>query len=229
MATNYGAPPIVTDGLIYYIDPSSIKSWTGPNSNTVNDLIGTNNGTIYNDTSGSYGVNKSFQFDGTDDRIQTVSNIGISGNQDRTMSVWLKGGSTNNGKNWPMAVAFGGTSTNLAMWIGGGGSGATDWYFGWWGTDQDSNIRMDADTNWHLLTSTYNQSTQIAKGYIDGVEVVSDSRTGINTTDSTLLIGKHLSDTLYWEGPISTVCVWNVTLSAAEVLQNYNALKDRFV
>ena len=50
MATNYGAPPIVTDGLIYYIDPSSIKSWTGPNSNTVNDLIGTNNGTIYNDT-----------------------------------------------------------------------------------------------------------------------------------------------------------------------------------
>ena len=30
--------------------------------------------------------------------ITTSDNVGISGSQSRTMSVWLKGGSTNNGK-----------------------------------------------------------------------------------------------------------------------------------
>ena len=159
------------------------------------------------------------------DYINTASNVGISGSQSRTMSVWLKGGSANNGKSWPMAVAFGANSANKAMWIGGGGSGAAYWYFGWWSTDLATNIRMDADNDWHLLTSVYDGSTQIAKGYIDGVEVISGSRTSINTTDSPLIIGKHLQDSTYWDGPISNVSIWNTALSGPQVSTIYNSGK----
>jgi len=166
--------------------------------------------------------NYSMNFDGVNDYIETSSNVGISGSQSRTISVWLKGGTSNNNKSWPMAVAFGQGSTNKAMWIGGGGgpNSSAYWYFGWWGTDLDSNVRMDADNDWHLLTSTYDGTT--AKGYIDGVEVVSGART-INTTDSTLLIGKHLTDSIYWQGLIEEVAIWNTALTSTQVQSIYNA------
>ena len=165
--------------------------------------------------------NYSMDFDSaSSDYIETSSNVGISGSQPRSMSVWLKGGSANNGKNWPMAVAFGANSANKAMWIGGGGSGAAYWYFGWWSTDLATNIRMDADNDWHLLTSTYDGTT--AKGYIDGVEVISGART-INTTDSPLIIGKHLNDATYWDGPIDGVSIFNYALSPSQVTTLYGS------
>ena len=172
--------------------------------------------------------NYSLEFDGSNELIQTTDNVGISGSQSRTMSVWLKGGATNNGKNWPMAIAFGAGSTNKAMWIGGGGGPSAYWYFGWWGIpgansgDIDSGVRMDADDDWHMLTSTYDESTQIAKGYIDGVEVASFSRTAINTTDSVLKIGKHLVDSTYWDGPIGQLSIFDYTLSETQIKYLFN-------
>lgn len=172
--------------------------------------------------------NYSLDFDDASSQyVETSSNVGISGSQSRTMSVWLKGGSTNNGKNWPMAVAIGAGSTDKSMWIGGGGGPSAYWYFGWWGSpsatsgDIDSGVRMDADNDWHMLTSTYDESTQIAKGYIDGVEVASFSRTAINTTDSILKIGKHLIDSVYWDGPITQVNIYDYSLSASQVTELY--------
>lgn len=173
--------------------------------------------------------NYSMTFDGSSEYVETSSNVGISGSQSRSMSVWLKGGSGNNSKLWPMAVAIGAGSTDKAMWIGGGGSTGEYWYFGWWGSqsatsgDIDSGVRIDADNDWHMLTSTYDESTQIAKGYIDGVEVASFSRTGINTTDSVLKIGKHLVDSTYWDGQIDGVSIFDYELSQAQVTQLYGS------
>ena len=168
--------------------------------------------------------NYSMDFDGANnDHIVTSSNVGISGSQSRTMSVWIKGGSANNTKNWPMAVAFGAGSTANAMWIGGGANPGVYWAFGWWGVSQDiyTSIRIDADEDWHMLTSTYDESTQIAKGYFDGVEVASVTRTGINTTNSPLIIGKHLTDSTYWDGQIDGVSIFDYALSQSQVTTLY--------
>ena len=59
----HAAPNIVEDGLVFYIDPINKRSWTGPNSSTVNDLMDATTSTILNDTSGSYGDKNSFLFD----------------------------------------------------------------------------------------------------------------------------------------------------------------------
>ena len=223
---------IIRNGLIFNMDPANRASYPKTGT-TINDTIGSDTGTLNGIT--FQDINRGvFNFDGNDDNIVTAQFVGISSSQPRTMSVLIKGGSTNNGKNWPMAVAFGAGSTNRAMWIGGGASPSAYWYFGFWGSpsatsgDLDSGIRMDADDNWHLLTSIYNEITQVAKGYIDGVEVVSGNRPSINTGSSSLVIGKHLTQSTYWEGYISNVHIYNRALSASEVLHNYNALKGRF-
>ena len=38
------APNLVNDGLVFYADPINPRSWTGPDSNTVNSLKGNNTG-----------------------------------------------------------------------------------------------------------------------------------------------------------------------------------------
>ena len=84
----HAAPNIVEDGLVFLVDAANPRSWTGPNSSTVNDLIGTPTGSIFNDTSGSYGDNNSFAFDGTDDYIDTNLSTNINS---FSVSCWFKG------------------------------------------------------------------------------------------------------------------------------------------
>ena len=69
MGTTYHSKPIVTDGLVFYVDPGNQESWSGPDASLVNSLKGNITGSIAADTSGSYGLNTSFEFDGTDDLI----------------------------------------------------------------------------------------------------------------------------------------------------------------
>ena len=57
-------PNIVKDGLVFYMDAMNLRTWPGPDSSTVNSLIGSATGSINNDTSGSYGDNNSFQSEG---------------------------------------------------------------------------------------------------------------------------------------------------------------------
>ena len=92
MAFKHGTPnSIVTDGLVFCVDPANISSWTGPNSSNVNDLVGTSTNTISNDPSGSYGINKSFIFDGVDDKIATTFNpsTSIGDNNSWTINCWV--------------------------------------------------------------------------------------------------------------------------------------------
>ena len=67
----HAGPNIVEDGLVFYIDAMNLRTWSGPDSSTVNSLKGTTTGSIIADTSGSFGINNSFTFDGADDKIET--------------------------------------------------------------------------------------------------------------------------------------------------------------
>jgi hypothetical protein len=100
MPTTAG-PNIVEDELVLYWDPSNQRSWLGPNSSTVNNLVATinpsNNGDIFNDTSGSYGDKNSFTFDGTDDRIQ-IHTPGLGNTI--TVEMWAKFDTTTRNTLW---------------------------------------------------------------------------------------------------------------------------------
>tara|TARA_R110000851_G_scaffold79152_1_gene174440 strand:- start:624 stop:941 length:318 start_codon:yes stop_codon:yes gene_type:complete len=83
---------------------------------------------------------------------------------------------------------------------------------------------------WVNLTVTFNYTTTTAKCYKNGTLLMQGSVgpfTGIDAS-STATIGSWGS-TQYYEGDIPSFKAYNKTLTAAEVTQNYNAQKNRFI
>jgi len=65
--------------------------------------------------------------------------------------------------------------------------------------------------------------------YKDGVQVGSESYTRkADSTANRTFIGKYLGDGFYLDGKIYAVRIYNKALTAAEVKQNFNALRGRF-
>jgi hypothetical protein len=85
-----GTENIVKSNLKLYVDAGRYNSYSGTGTNWV-DLSGEGNnttlinGTIYN----SSGV-ASMYFDGTDDYVESINNLDLSGTNPRTYSVWVK-------------------------------------------------------------------------------------------------------------------------------------------
>ena len=64
----FGGPDIVTDGLVYAFDAGSGRSYDGTTS--LNDLAGSNTGTLTNGVTYQSINGGVFDFDGTDDHIE---------------------------------------------------------------------------------------------------------------------------------------------------------------
>ena len=84
---------------------------------------------------------------------------------------------------------------------------------------------------WHHVVATHTSGS--LKVYLDGTQIASNSNT-VNRTLNTcaFFIGAELDGTTslgnYFDGKISNVKMYNKTLTAAEVKQNFNALRGRY-
>jgi hypothetical protein len=111
MAVSIGSDkPGVKKGLIFAVDPLNPKSWSGPDSNEVNNLVSFHSnlsGSIINDTSGSFGISGSFTFDGIDSYIdhgdQTTFRSLIP-SQAKTLSIWFN--MHTQSSNWVAPISF---------------------------------------------------------------------------------------------------------------------------
>ena len=95
--------------------------------------------------------------------------------------------------------------------------------------------------NVNVLQNTWYQFTLIQDGttcndiklYINTIQQTkTNSNTGtINTTPDFFSFARRdpQDGAQYFNGEISNIQIYNRALSASEVLQNYNALKDRFI
>ena len=215
---------IVTDGLVFYADPAYKKSWAGPDSNTINSLVGTSVGSIYNDTSGSYGDNKSFDFDSVDDYIDT-NFLPPTSNNSRTISLWFKVGNAV----FKNLLGYGAQASNQAFDIWTHPSSPSSGYnigMHLYGTAILASAIFIPNV-WKNYTITYDGTT--LRGYGDGV-AANTSTNGVNT-DTTIncLIADGAYDNLgKFDGEISSILIYNRALSAGDVLQNYQAQKERF-
>lgn len=221
---------IQTEGLVFYVDPAYKKSWSGPESSNINTLVpnSTISGSINNDTSGSYGQYNSFTFDGTDDKINGTSNVGITGNNIRSFSAWYKttsgigqiifsiGGPTDStaGSQFAYCLNRSNNVTEAAVF------GKTSTY-----DTPAFTVTQTNDGNWHNVVVTDDQSN--LRIYIDTIlEETTPSKT-YSTSDG-FTIGTWGDNSRYFNGDIGPIQVYNRTLSAGDVLQNYNAQKGRF-
>ena len=220
MATN-GGPNIIEDGLVFAVDAANKKSYPGSGTTWI-DLAGSNNGTLTNGPTFDSGNGGSFDFDGADDSVPIdVSNIFPTGNQSHNLSIncWVKLPNTTQN-----VIFFGSRyGDRLYLMMNSG-----KWTIGWGGGWQLGVI--DATTNWTNICASI--SNGVATAYVDGVSDATKTDTSLSIP-SILPIGAYYYNGVWDSGQshpnsISNVSFYNRSLTASEILQNYNALKSRF-
>ena len=218
------SPRIVTDGLVLALDAGNTKSY--PGSGTAwTDLSGNgNNGTLtngptYNSADGGY-----FNFDGSNDYVDVSGSITVSA---ATFLAWVR---LDGDQNDHAGVVFSrGTTTSGMNFI------HTSEKIGYhWNSDQntynwDSGLTVPTQ-EWCMMVVTVTSS--VATAYLCRSSGITSSTNSISHSSvilDSIEIGRdsHLS-TRYFDGRISMAMVYNKALTAAEVQQNYNALKGRY-
>jgi len=170
----------------------------------------------------------SMEFDGSSASINVGQSLNIYSSQSRTISCWFNINS--------FATTPAGDGSNL---LGYGTSGSLQafslavtkyvnnpnhrLYLHVWNNTYDiSGTTQILENNWYLATVTYDGST--LKLYLNGNLEGSSSTSSLNTTTSDFIIGQGIYGT--WNtlnGKIDEVAIFNVELTAQEVLDIYNA------
>jgi hypothetical protein len=211
---------IVERGLVLNLDAGNIYSYAGAGTswydvsgNSYNGVL--TNGPTYSSTNGGI-----INFDGVDDySISTVASIPASS----TVGIWIK--SSNYSNKIPLSIDGDSYASGPNIYFN---SSYINWNTGDGALNPFSGSSYP-DSNWHYIVVTNDSSTN-AKLYIDGVLIGTAAyRSTLSTTSNNFWIGRFHGDNNYTiNASIGQVQLYNRVLSAAEVLQNYNATKDRF-
>lgn len=229
MSYKYG-PSIVTDGLVFYVDAANSKSYDGSAGGTTwTDLVGDNNGTLTNMETNPVNAGYTYDsanggslvFDGADDKVLTSFNEQLG---DFTACAWFKKDSIVNtferifDKNYISGFWVGRNSSNQNSW--GGGVRESSSPFGRYITLSDG--------DWHYIVSRRSGSTHTILG--DGITntVSGTVATSPLSSNSLRLACSDQANGDEFGGSIAIAKLYNRALSDAEILQNYNALKNRF-
>jgi hypothetical protein len=176
----------------------------------------------------SFDSNAQMTFDGTDDHVRVETKDILGTFSDWSVDAWIKY-ETDVSTNWMIIVdqaKYSKYYKNIMVWL----NNSTDakkiaMYDGSW---QYSNSTIPPDTWTHIAATT---EGQVAKMYINGK--LDATRTySWNLTDNVtnfLGIGGTSNNPSYrMNGNIATVKIYNQVLTASEIKQNYNAVKERF-
>lgn len=196
---------------------------TRSNTQAIVDLAGNNTLTA---TSLTYNSDNTFSFNGTSDYI-ACGNLGTFYPQG-TVSFWMNSAAIASYPN-PFATHFQGGNAgfrfegrsdgNFTMVVGNDAGTYTAHTF--------ISSGMQANT-WYNITFVWNVPSNNVVGYLNGVQVFNESQTYWATTMPGVTIGNGFSSSRYWNGKISATQIYNRSLSATEVAQNFNALRGRY-
>ena len=231
--------PIVTDGLVFYVDAGNSNSYDSVSGGTTwSDLVGGNDGTLTNmDTNpanAGYTYDSanggSIVFDGVDDYVD--ANYTGETSFPITLSCWVKFDAVSS---IPTVMAISDASTDDQFFGMGvrNDSGTYVWRIYNYNTSFVAASSTGAVSTgvWYYITAVFTSNTS-KKLYIDGVEVCElTTNTVIPTGLDKIAVGRftRLTPGGYTDGNIACASVYNKALSSTEIIQNYNALKNRFI
>lgn len=222
MAQNYG-PRIVLDGLSLALDAADKRSYSGSGS-VWYDLSGfANNCTLVNTPThnGNY-----FTFNGTNTYGTITSNSSsLNFSEAQTIMIVMRHTYTVGRKN-PWDQAYGGYGTwtheqgvNINYFFGDNGGNNVPY----------SNITSTTTSTgvWNVMCTT--RDTSQCKWYKNGTltGTVSNIYGGVPYTTTSITIGNGYAG--YWEGDMACVLAYDICLTGGQVLENFNALRRRFV
>jgi len=165
-------------------------------------------------------------------RCGYVSNIGLL--RSYTVETWVKRSGDQGSEKAIVATPWAGTGKQINIsiyWSGVNLVRAGIYSGGAWYSTPAATIE---NNTWVRLTATFNQNTNVLALFVDS-ETVSTRTVDVTVTwdlaklDTGLVLGRKWGDEQYFTGSLGYLRIYNRVLSGAELLQNYNATKARFL
>lgn len=232
MSLGHG-PRIVRNGLVFCLDAANQKSYPGSGT-TWTDLISrTTVGTLTNGPTFDSANKGSILMDGVDQWVSLPSGLEGLYIDNSSMEIWIKQTSDKNTEYFKAGTPNIDGVDECALWYVSGTTTLrfihfVDPYGSRSFVETTHSINM-ADSTWHQIVGTFSGNTTSGTSslYLDGELVSSSSSIGNSSTMGAA--GLSLGNSSYaFGGNFSIAKLYNKTLSAAEVRQNFNALRGRF-
>ena len=231
---NFNYEGIVTNGLVLNLDAGFSPSMTTLPVNTVGggygsyippwyDISGNNNsGSLINGPTYSSANSGSIVFDGIDDYVDCGNLITFA--QGFTLFILFK---TTASTLTVMAGKYSGAQNDF--WVGVLSDGTLRFSISSGGKREPTSTTVINTGNWYLGTCVWNPSTFAASLYVNGnIEQTVIGDVPFIEPNPPFVLGNFPGSNFFFPGSIALSEVYNRALTAAEVLQNYNALKGRF-
>ena len=222
----YAGPEIISDSLVLALDAGNTQSYVGSGT-TWRDLSGNGNtGTLTNGPTYSSSNGGSIVFDGVDDYV-TCGNNSILQLSGGTVSAWVK--TLNPGGSFRSIIA---KQFNYALFTADGVLVTYDW-----GNNltRTTNVNI-SDNSWKNVSMSFTTNTGTPSNnaviYLNGIAILVTTIKRDDSNNIQLEIGRGgtvpSGNTQNLNGSIAQVSIYNRALTAAEVSQNFNALRGRF-
>tara|TARA_B110000967_G_scaffold192297_1_gene218810 strand:+ start:69 stop:779 length:711 start_codon:yes stop_codon:yes gene_type:complete len=233
----FGGPDIVEDGLMFAVDAGSTRSYPNPGTGTaVNSLVSSITGSLANGVGFSTNNGGTWDFDGVDDYI--LAGVGTDYSYPyHSWEMWFKTSQVDSGGVGGLV----GLDYGRLMYLTGSNSGSITYTL--YSNMSQPNVVVQSisggtnllDNEWHQVICSRGTST--CEIWIDGALATTAGNGGQatwNGINQWSAMAARFGDNpnnvgLKFEGGIPIIRIYNKQLSAAEVTQNYNAQKNRFI
>jgi hypothetical protein len=230
MAISRG-PRLINTGLILAYDAGDYNSYIGSGTSWIDISRNSNTGTLTNSPTFSSSNIGNIVFNGTNQYIAIANSSSLQVADTFTICAWIK--ATNLSARYGIFSTRTNNTTGCWQFEVGTGSGGTNRILvtGINTFICESNNNVIAPNSWYYI-SFVKVSNSINGGtlYVNGAAISNlgtAAYTMINNTDEKrIAIGTGAAQ--YFPGSIAQVHLYNTTLSASQILQNYNATKARF-
>jgi hypothetical protein len=227
------ANDFVRNGLVFYVDSNNATSYPGSGTSCFqvpNLGLTPRTGTLQNGVTFSSQNGGTFSLASANSRYITFSDTGLpAGQTARTLSVWLYNNNTNGNSIW-----YGTGAPNQGIGMQQLNSNGTVFRFYGYANDYDITVTSTQGNMWNRWTNMVGTFDGTNAGvYLNGEFMGSSNRSGWNTVlGGTLALGATVfsgSPGNYVNGFLPTAQIYNRVLSFAEIRQNYNFFKPRFL
>ena len=233
VAQNYNAQKsrytntIVQQGLVLNLDAANPYSYAGAGTTWFDTSGNANNGTLTNGPTYNTTNSGVINFNGTNNYVTSANSSSLQITSALTLEIWFY--NTANADGLGMIVKGPLSSDyDYMLYLSGNSTYVSFYKKDSLGTPYYGGVTLSLLNRWLHIVATHT-SGGLYTMYVNGVAVDSAAfaSSSIRSSSNPLYIGAGWNPA-YFSGNIGETRIYNIALSAAQVLQNYNASKSKF-
>lgn len=224
MSVRYAVPPIVTNGLVLYLDAANRQSYVSGSTTWFDATANGLSGSLINGPTFSSASLGSIVFDGSDDYVN-MNNLGFAlmgSGISSTVCLWTKLNTISTPNNMVIFEQSNTSAKRYVIWF----QTSTKTLNFYPNAMNHQSSAINANT-WYFISTIVNGST--SRMFINGTEIGTATSYTPQDTNATFWLGiGPVYSNEDWNGNLSLVQTYNRALTTQEVQQNYNATKARY-